>query len=67
MSGIRALLVAEILFGRHVAPHLAINDDLAADVAAGLEQDGVHPHVRLHARGLGLHHLGTTHFQAIAG
>ena len=65
--GDQGTLVAEILLGRHVAPHLAINDDLAADVAAGLEQNGVHPHVRLHARGLGLHHLGTAHFQAIPG
>ena len=28
----------------------------------GLEQDGVHPGIRVNAAGLGLHHLGAAHF-----
>ena len=53
--------------GGHLAPHFAVYDDLTAHVAAGLEQDGVHPHVGLDARRLGLYHLCPAHFQPVAG
>ena len=57
----------EIGGGGHLAPHLAVHDDLTAHVTAGLEQDGVHPHIRLDACGLRLHHLCPAHFQPIPG
>ena len=66
MSGISSFFVAEVVRRFHLAPHLAVDDDLAADIAGGLEQDGVHPDVRLDACRLGLHHLGAAHFQPIA-
>ena len=59
--------MAEVVRRFHLAPHLAVDDDLAAYIAAGLEQNGVHPDVRLDARRLGLHHLGAAHFQPVAG
>ena len=59
--------VAEVIRRLHLAPHLAMDDDLAAHVAAGLEEDGVHPHIGLDACGLSLHHLGAAHFQAVPG
>ena len=59
--------VAEVVRRFHLAPHLAVDDDLAAYIAAGLEQNGVHPDVRLDARRLGLHHLGAAHFQPVTG
>ena len=57
----------EVGGGGHLAPHLAVHDDLTAHVTAGLEQDGVHPHIRLDACGLRLHHLCPAHFQPIPG
>ena len=59
--------MAEVVRRFHLAPHLAVDDDLAAYITAGLEQNGVHPDVRLDARRLGLHHLSAAHFQPIAG
>ena len=57
----------EVGGGGHLAPHLAVHDDLTAHIAAGLEEDGVHPDIRLDAGCLGLHHLRPAHFQPIAG
>ena len=59
--------MAEIFPRRHIAAHLTVDDDLAAHIAAGLEQDRVHPHIRLHACGLCLHHLCAAHLQPIPG
>ena len=58
---------AEILRRFHLAPHLAVDDDLTAHVAAGLQEDGVHPHVRLDACRLRLHHLRPAHLEAVFG
>ena len=63
--GKELLFVAEILRRRHLPPDLAHDDDLTARVAAGLEQHGVHAHVRFRPRRLGLDHLGPAHFQAV--
>ena len=59
--------MAEIFLCGHVAAHLAVYNDLAADIAAGLKQNRVHPHVRFHACGLRLHDLCATHFQPVTG
>ncbi len=59
--------VAEVVRRFHLAPHLTVDDDLAAYIAAGLEQNGVHPHVRLDARRLSLHDLCAPHLQPVAG
>ena len=58
---------AEILRRRHLAPHLTVDDDLTAHVAAGLQEDRVHPHVRLDAGRLRLHHLRPAHLKAVLG
>ena len=63
----KAALHPEIIGGGHLAPGSAIYDDLTAHIAAGLEQDGVHPHIRFCARSLCLHHLSTAHLRAVAG
>ena len=46
-------------WGGHLRAHPAVDDDLASDIAGGFEQDRIHAHIRLDARGLGLHGLGT--------
>ena len=51
----------------HLAPYLAVHDDLTAHVTAGFEQDGIHPHVRFHSCCLCLHHLCPAHFQPVTG
>ena len=58
---------AEILRRFHLAPHLAVDDDLTAHITAGLQEDGVHPHVRLDTGGLRLHHLRPAHLEAVFG
>ena len=63
----KAALHPEIIGGGHLAPGSAIYDDLTAHIAAGLEQDGIHPHIRFCARSLRLHHLRTAHLRAVAG
>ena len=63
----KAALHPEIIGGGHLAPGLAVHDHLTAHIAAGLEQDGVHPHIRLHACSLCLHHLSTAHLCTVAG
>ena len=60
-------LVAEIFRRRHVAQHLAVDNDLRALVTGGLEQDRVHPHIRFPVGSLRLHHLSPAHFKAVAG
>ena len=57
----------EIIGGGHLPPGLAVHDDLTAHIAAGLEQDGVHAHVRLHPGRLRLHHLRPAHLSAVFG
>ena len=44
---------------------LAKNDDLRAQRAAGLEQDGVHPHRGRPSTGLCLHRLGSADLTAV--
>ena len=51
----------------HVSHDLPQYDDLGAHVGGGLQQDGIHPYVRVDARGLGLDHLRTAHFGAVLG
>ena len=63
----QAPLHPEIVCGGHLPPHLSVYNDLTAHVAAGLQQDRVHPYIRLRPRCLCLHHLGTSHFQPAAG
>ena len=63
----KAALHFKIGGGRHLAPGLAVHDHLTAHIAAGLEQDGVHAHIRLHACSLCLHHLSTAHLCTVAG
>ena len=53
------LPVRKIVRRRHLRAHPAVDDDLASDIAGGFEQDRIHAHIRLDARGLGLHGLGT--------
>lgn len=65
--GDQRLFMAEIFLCGHIAAHLAVDDDLTTNVTAGFEQNRVHPHIRLHARSLGLHDLGAAHFQPVAG
>ena len=63
----KAALHFKVGGGRHLAPGLAVHDHLTAHIAAGLEQDGVHAHIRLHACSLCLHHLSTAHLCTVAG
>ena len=37
----------EVIRRRVIAPDLTVHNHLTASIAAGLEQDGIHPHVRL--------------------
>ena len=60
-------LHAEILSGAHLPPDFAVNDNLTADVAGRLEQNGVHTYIRFLPGGLSLHHLRPAHFQAVPG
>ena len=57
----------KVIGGGHLPPGLAVHDDLTAHIAAGLEQDGVHAHVRLYACSLRLHHLCPAHLSAVFG
>ena len=57
----------EIVCRAHLPAHLAAHDHLTARVAARLEQNRVHAHVRLDARRLSLHDLCAPHFQPVAG
>ena len=52
---------------RHLRAGNAVHDDLAARVAGGLEQDGVHAHVWFNARRLRLHDLRAAHLTPVAG
>ena len=65
--GDELFFTAEILRRRHLAAHFPVDDHLAANIAAGLEQNGIHPHIRFHPGCLGLHHLGAAHFQPVTG
>ena len=65
--GNQRLFAAEVFLCGHVAADLAVHDDLAAHIAARLEQDRVHPHIGLDARGLRLHDLCAAHFEAVPG
>ena len=65
--GDQLLFIPEVFPGGHLAPHLPHHDHLAAHVAGRFEQDGVHPHVRFHAGGGGLHRLGPAHLEAVPG
>ena len=65
--GNQRLFAAEIFLCGHVAADLAVHDDLAAHIAARLEQDRVHPHIGFDARGLRLHDLCAAHFEAVPG
>ena len=56
-----------VVLGPDVAQHLAVDDDLAAHVGGGLQQDGVHAHIGGDARRLRLHHLGPAHLPAVGG
>ena len=60
-------LVIVILHRRHRAGDPPVDDNLAAPVAGGLEQDGVHADIRLHARRLRLRYLRAAHLQPVAG
>ena len=59
--------MAEVFRCGHIPAHLTVDDDLTADIAAGLEQDRVHPHIGFNARCLRLHDLRTAHFEAVTG
>ena len=63
--GNQLFLMAEIFPRGHVTAHLTVDNDLAAHITAGFQQNGVHPHIRLNTGSLGLYHLGTSHFQPI--
>ena len=58
---------AVVFHGPHIALDHAVHDDLAAHVRGGLEEDGIHPHVRGNARRFGLDHLGPAHLPAVCG
>ena len=63
--GHEAPLVGEILPGVHVAQDLAPHNDLGSGICGGLEQDRVHPDIRLDPGGFRLHDLGPPHLQPI--
>ena len=63
----QGFLSGKVVPGGVVPPDLPQDDDLAAGVAGGLEEDGVHPHVWLQPRSHGLDRLGPAHLQAIPG
>ena len=65
--GDQGLFHPEIVPGGVIAPDLPVHDQLAACVAGGLQEDGVHPHVRLLPSGLGLDCLSPAHLQPIQG
>ena len=54
-------LAAVVFHGPHIALDNAVDDDLAAHIGGGLQQDGVHAHIGSDAGGLCLHHLGAAH------
>ena len=60
-------LIGDILVHVHITHRPAVDDYLGAGVAAGLEQHGIHAHVRVQPAGLGLDHLGPAHLTAIPG
>ena len=60
-------LHAEILGGAHLTANFAIDNNLTANVAGRLEQNGIHSHIRFLPSCLGLHHLRPAHFQAVPG
>ena len=57
----------EISGSGHLSPDFAVHDDLTSHVAAGFEQDGIHPDIWFDARRLCLNDLRTAHFQPVAG
>ena len=62
-SGDKFPLAAIVFHGTHIALHLTVDNHLTAHVRGGLEQNGVHPYIRLNAGCLGLHHLRPSHFR----
>jgi hypothetical protein len=50
-----------------IFPTVDLNDHLGAGVFVGFKQDRVHPHIGLQAAGLGLNHLGPSHFTTLTG
>ena len=63
--GHQALFIGEIFAGIHVAQDLSADDHLGTRIRRGLEQNGVHPHIRRNAGRLRLHHLGAAHLQSV--
>ena len=63
--GDQGLLHLEIVARVVLPAHLPHDDELAARVARGLEQDGIHAHVALDPRRLSLHGLGAAEFQPV--
>ena len=60
-DGKRRGAVAGVLPEIHVADRLSEDDHLGAGVAVRLEEDGVHPDVRVEPARLGLDHLRPPH------
>ena len=65
--GDQRALMAEVFCCRHIPAHLTVDNNLTADIAAGLEQNRVHPHIGFNARCLRLHDLRTAHLETISG
>jgi hypothetical protein len=63
----QARLVAVVIPRLQVADGVALDDDLGAGIAVGLEQHRVHVAVRREAAGLRLHRLGAADFAAVHG
>ena len=58
-------LVLLIFHGGHAADGSSVHDDLRPAVAGGLEQHGIHAHVRFQPGGLRLHGLCPADFRAV--
>ena len=63
--GHQALFIGKIFPGIHIAQDLSVDDHLGARICRGLEQNGVHPHIRRNACRLRLHDLGAAHLQTV--
>ena len=62
------LSLAFIVFhGAHIALNSAVHNHLAPHIRGGLEQNGIHAHIRFQPRGLCLHHLSPAHFFSVSG